>query len=292
MPVVNRKYKDTVFRMLFSEKEKLLELYNALNGSHYDDPEELQINTLEDAVYMNMKNDISFVFQSELTLYEHQSTVNPNMPLRDLFYVSRILRGMAADDDLYREKKLPIPAPEFVVFYNGTRDYPERVVQKLSDLFEIPVDDPKLELKVTVLNINPGYNKEILRACRTLNEYMRMVRMIREQMEKNEDKREAIRIAIDKCIEEGILRDFLIKHRAEAEESMWYDYNEELHLKNVREDSYADGLEDGLEKGRSEERNRYSSLIRSLSAAGRTDEIVQAASDKEKLETLFKEFEV
>ena len=153
---VNRQYKDTLFRRLFSDKEKLLELYNALNGSHYDNPDDLTINTLEDAVYMNMKNDLSFIFHSRMPLYEHQSTVSPNIPLRDLDYVNRLLRGITAGKDLYSSHAVKVPAPQFVVFYNGIDELPERSIRKLSELYEIPQEDPGLELAVTILNINPG----------------------------------------------------------------------------------------------------------------------------------------
>ena len=85
LPAANRKYKDTVFRMLFSDKENLLSLYNAINRTAYEDPEELEIVTLESAIYMGMKNDLAFIIDMNLLLYEHQSTYNPNIPLRDLF---------------------------------------------------------------------------------------------------------------------------------------------------------------------------------------------------------------
>ena len=130
---VQNNYKDTIFRMLFKEKENLLALYNALNQTAYTDVGSLEITTLENAVYMNYKNDVSFVFDLGLMLYEHQSTVNPNMPLRDLFYVSRVLQGRTRDNDLYGSTLIKIPAPRFVVFYNGTEEQPEQQVLKLSE---------------------------------------------------------------------------------------------------------------------------------------------------------------
>ena len=133
---VQRNYKDTVFRMLFKEKENLLSLYNALNGTDYTDVDGLEITTLENAVYMNYKNDISFVFAFELLLYEHQSTINPNMPLRDLFYVSSVLQGRIRNDDLHSSRIVRIPAPKFIVFYNGMTEQPEQQMLRLSDAFE------------------------------------------------------------------------------------------------------------------------------------------------------------
>ena len=147
---VQLKQKDTVFRMLFSQKENLLSLYNALNGTSYTDTEELTITTLENAVYMNYKNDISFVFDAELMLYEHQSTVNPNMPLCDLIYVTSIIQGMTKDANLYSFVQIKLPAPRFVVFYNGISIHPEQTILKLSDAYEKQGGHQDLELTMTV----------------------------------------------------------------------------------------------------------------------------------------------
>ena len=130
---VQRNQKDTVFRMLFQEKENLLSLYNALNKTTYTDTDRLEITTLENAVYMNYKNDVSFVFDSRLLIYEHQSTVNPNMPLRDLTYVTKVLQGRTKDQNLYGTSLVKIPAPKFIVFYNGVDFQPELQILKLSD---------------------------------------------------------------------------------------------------------------------------------------------------------------
>ena len=165
---VNRKYKDTIFRMLFKEKENLLSLYNAVNGTSYVDTDGLEITTLQDAVYMNYKNDVSFVFDFELNLYEHQSTVNQNMPLRDLIYVTTVLQGIIRDEDLYSSKLIKLPTPRFVVFYNGTEPQPHKQILRLSDAYEKQLDLPELELCVTVYNINYEENKELLEACKVL----------------------------------------------------------------------------------------------------------------------------
>ena len=162
-----RNYKDTVFRMLFRDRTKLLELYNAVNGTQYTDPGELEEIGLENAVYMSVKNDVSCVMDLRLNLYEHQSTVNPNMPLRDLFYVSRLYEKMLQKEkkDLHSGKRIMIPAPRFVVFYNGKEEQPERKVLRLSESFHHSTDEVNLELAVLQLNINPGFNEEILEKC-------------------------------------------------------------------------------------------------------------------------------
>ena len=120
MNYVNRKYKDTLFRLLFSERKHLLSLYNAVNETNYTNEEDLEINTLENVIYLKMKNDISFLFGFSLNLYEHQSSVNPNMPLRDLFYVADLLQKIVKDKNLYSSCLVGIPTPKFVMFYNGT----------------------------------------------------------------------------------------------------------------------------------------------------------------------------
>lgn len=241
---VQRNYKDTVFRMLFKEKENLLGLYNALNKTSYTDVDSLEITTLENAVYMNYKNDISFVFDFELMLYEHQSTVNPNMPLRDLLYVTRVLQGRIRDDSLYESKLVRIPAPRFVVFYNGTDFQPEQQVLRLSDAFEKQQATPELELTVTVYNINMGYNPELLKACRLLGEYAQYVEQVRI-FSKEFPFPEAVEQAVDYCIGEGILEDFLTKNRAEAIAMSIFEFDEEKFLKAEREYAYERGREEG-----------------------------------------------
>lgn len=242
-----RNQKDTIFRMLFTEKKNALDLYNALNGTVHTDVDKLEITTLENAVYMNFKNDVSFVFDSELMLYEHQSTVNPNMPLRDLFYVTDILQGRIRREDLYHSKLIKLPVPKFVVFYNGVTRQPEEQVLRLSDAFEKKTDEPELELMVKVYNVNWGHNSELLEACIMLKEYAQYVEQVRVYA-KEMPFEEAVEQAVNYCIRNGILADFLSKNRAEAMAVCIYEYNEELHLKNVRDE----GIEIGRQLGREE----------------------------------------
>ena len=143
---VNRTFKSTVFIMLFEDRKNLLELYNAITGKDYADPELLEINTLENAIYMTMKNDLSFLIDGRLSLYEHQSTKNPNLPLRFLLYISRLYSKIIRDANLYGEKIVQIPAPEFIIFYNGKEKMPERQILKLSDMYTVKRGKPKLEL--------------------------------------------------------------------------------------------------------------------------------------------------
>ncbi len=146
---VQRNYKDRLFCMVFREKEALLSLYNAVNSSHYTDPEALEIVTLENAIYLNMKNDVAFLLDNyRLNMFEQQSSINPNMPLRNLFYVSHELEMLIDRKTLYGSKLVKIPTPKFVVFYNGTEEQPERLEMKLSDAFRVRNDEIQLELKV------------------------------------------------------------------------------------------------------------------------------------------------
>jgi len=245
----NREYKSNVFSMLFDDKEKLLELYNALNKSHYTNKEELEIVTLKNAIYMSMKNDLAFVLDCRLMLYEHQSTPNPNMPLRDLFYVSKEYEKMVLTKTLYSSRKVIIPAPHFVVFYNGMKKQPEREMLKLSNLYQIPEEEPMLELQVEMLNINDGNNEELKASCQTLKEYMQYVNCVRQYVYQEKlNLSEAVELAVTECIKEGILTDFLQKNRAEVVKMSIFEFDEEKEWKLIREAEYQQGVEDGIEQ--------------------------------------------
>lgn len=167
MPKGNRMYKDRLFKFVFNDKEKLLSLYNALNHSDYKDADALEINTLEDFIYMGMKNDISFILDSDMCLYEHQSTYNPNMPLRGLFYFSELLQQFVTQKgyNIYSSTLLTLPTPRFVVFYNGDDSIPECSVLKLSDSFENQERGGCLEVEALLLDVNVGKNQELMKSC-------------------------------------------------------------------------------------------------------------------------------
>ncbi len=245
---VKRIYKDTVFRMLFKEKEKLLELYNAVNKSSYADPEALEIVTLENAVYMGVKNDLAFVIDFQLHLYEHQSTVNPNMPIRFLQYVSKEYEKLTVKEDIYGGRQIMIPAPRFVVFYNGIRPMPDESFLHLSDAFLTSEECPWLELKVRVLNINIGRNQELLEQCRTLAEYAQYVARVRKYAKAYPINR-AVDCAVEECIREGILTDFLKANRAEVKSMSIFEYDDEATKKAIAANSFEDGLKQGREEG-------------------------------------------
>ncbi len=278
----NRNYKDSIFRMLYLDEKELLNLYNAVNGTNYTDVENLEINTLQNAIYMNMKNDVSFLFNFQVNLYEHQSTVNPNMPLRDLLYVSKLFQKMVKDCDLYGSTLVKMPAPRFVVFYNGTEKHPERKKYRLSDSFSKKQENPELELTVTVLNINAGNNAEILGNCRTLREYMQYTDKVRAYASQMPIE-EAVECAITECINEDILAEFLKKNRAEAFEMSIFEYNEELHLANLRREGYEEGMEQGIQQGKAMD------ILELLSELGEVpDALRNIIESKKDIETLSK----
>ena len=289
---VNRKYKDTFFRMLFREKRELMQLYNAVNGSSYTNEEELQIVTLENAVYMNMKNDLAFVIDFHLNLYEHQSTGNPNMPLRNLLYVSRQYQAIVREESLYSRKQIKLPTPHFVVFYNGSQRQPERWEQRLSDAYHSREKEPELELKVTVLNINQGNNESLKEQCETLKQYMQYVERIRKYADsRGLSLQEAVERSISECIREGILADFLARNRAEAMSVCFFEYDEEKEIEKYKraEREYIRGEVKEELRGEVREELERELLLRmkasdvSLSQmaqyAGKTEEEVRALLD-------------
>jgi hypothetical protein len=249
---VARNHKDRLFRMIFREKKELLSLYNAVNGTSYTNAEELEIVTLENAIYMNMKNDLAFIMDSYLNLYEHQSTYSPNMPLRDLFYIAKELQGQVNHRDLYRNTLIKIPTPRFLVFYNGSEEQAEKKYLRLSDAFQKSMDDPDLELVVTMLNINLGKNKKLLEQCRTLKEYAIYVKKVRTYAKSMKNVEEAVDRAVTECINEGILREFLLQNRKEAVEMSIFEYDEEAVFEIVRKDEYEKGHQEGIIEGKVE----------------------------------------
>ena len=248
----NAEYKSDVFSLLLADKKRALEVYNAMNGSAYDDPELVENVSLEDkGISLSIRNDASFIINYHLSLYEHQSTYSPNMPLRELIYFVNIISKRLKNKNLYGSSLVKIPVPHFVVFYNGSKPAPEHYELRLSDAFEHPTDNPEIELICQVYNINKGNNEELLARCPTLHDYMYFVDLVREYHAKNNftDLKGAIRQAIDQCISEDILRDFLIEHRQEVEKMMQLDYTFERQIELERQAGEEIGWKLGRESG-------------------------------------------
>lgn len=249
-----RQYKDQVFRMLFSDKEHLLELYNALNDTHYDNPEELEITTWEEVIYMSMKNDVSMMIDDYLNLYEHQSTWNPNMPLRGLFYFSDLYKHLTRKKNLYSSKLIPLPMPIYYVFYNGDREMEEQEELRLSDAFSKADEQSCLEVKTRVININDGHSKELMEKCQTLAEYSIFVGKVKAYQKEMELK-DAIWYAIEECIAAGVLSELLKTRRDDVMNALMTEYDEERVLKELSEEYYEEGLADGIKKGMADGRS-------------------------------------
>lgn len=283
----NRKYKDTLFRMVFKEKEHLLELYNAMNHTDYEDPEELQINTLENVLYISMKNDISFMIDGRMNLYEHQSTRNENMPLRGYLYFAKLLEDYISENDLdlFSSRLQKIPTPRYIIFYNGEEKEPDERILKLSDAFI--KEGGCIECEARLLNINVGRNRELMERCRRLEEYAIFVSTVRKYKKEGSPLKTAITQAIEECIEKGILLDILLKERNEVLAVVLETFNQELYEKNLKADAYEDGVEAGKEEGRKEgilegECKKLLSQIKLKLAKGKTPE--QIAEELEESE--------
>ena len=246
---INRNYKDRLFRLAFQEKEDLLDLYNAVSGRQYTNPEDIIITTLADAIYLGMKNDISFLVSDVLNLYEHQSSFNPNMPVRGLNYFADTYREYI---EIYGEKLIRLPMPQYIVFYNGMKEEPDRVELRLSDAFlcQNPEENGCLECRATMININYGHNEELMDRCKRLKDYAVFVNRIRENERRGMALNEAVELAVNSCINEGILADILKKNRAEVCNLILYEYDEQKQLAIAREGAKKAGREEGREEGR------------------------------------------
>ena len=242
----NREYKSDVFSMLMREPGYALEVYNALNQSDYRDPGLVEVCNLERGISLSVRNDAAFILDMNLSVYEHESTVCPNMPLRELIYVTNILEKWVRARNIYGRKLVRIPTPRFAVFYNGTEDQRSQYQLRLSDAYANPVEKPELELTCTVYNINPGKNRELLTECPVLGQYMLFVGYVRENLGKDPEKDlgKAVDGAIERCIREGVLREFLIQHREEVTKVTQLDYTFDRRIELEREEASEEAREE------------------------------------------------
>ena len=253
MAKINKKYKDKLFRIIFRKKKDLLDLYNAINGTNYKNTKHFSITTLEDVVYMGRKNDLSFIVGNILDLYEHQSSFSPNLPLRGLLYFADLYRSYIepSKKQLYSEKAFQIPLPQYIVFYNGTQNEPERTELRLSDLFLKTSDNmsPALECTAIMLNINLGHNRELMEKCHLLGEYAYFVALVREYLNTNTDETEAVSRAVDECIKNGVLSEILRKNKAEVIDVILTEWDEEEFREFLKEEAKESGFQEGREAG-------------------------------------------
>jgi len=271
-----RNYRDNVFCLLHRDRKNLLSVYNAINGTDYQNEDDLTVVTLELAFCVRMKNDAAFVIDGRLSLYEQQSTVNPNMPLRDLYYVAEELKKIVPMSELYRKSPVRIPAPKFLVFYNGEEEQPAEVELRLSNLYERDTKDPELELVVRQININKGYNEEFLKKCESLRGYMIFVDKVRKRKAAGIALRDAVTAAVDECISENVLADFFHEHRSEVIEMGIYEFDEEAYERIIREESEQEGMKKGRAEGREEGRAEGREEGR---AEGKAEDILELLED-------------
>ena len=256
----NREYKDSVFRDLFHEAEAALDLYNALTDSRFTPDDELRFTTLENVLFMGQLNDVSFTIGNKLVIFiEHSSSICPNMPIRALMYIGRVYEKIIDRRATYRTKLFQIPTPEFYVLYNGADACPEEETLRLSDAFRlagIPGIEglPTLELTVRVLNVNIGHNKKILEKCEVLRQYAFFVGEVHSRRNAGMTLEDAIPSAIDFCVANGILVEYLKTNSSEVRNMLFAEFNLEEAKEVWFGEGIEEGIEKGIEKGREEER--------------------------------------
>ncbi len=290
---MQRDAKDRLFRYLFEkDREALLELYNALNGTAYEDASQLEIVTIESAVYVVMKNDLAYILSGTISMYEHQSTYSPNLPVRFLIYLAQEYQTVIekAETSLYGTAQISLPTPQCVVFYNGLKEMPEEQILKLSDAFENKTVQADVELTVRMLNINYGHNKRLMEKCRILEEYSAFVAVTRECMLAETDMQAALNRAVEDCIEKGILKEFLLKNRAEVLGMLLEEFDVEKYERTLRREGREEGIEVGREEGLKEGEIKVNRLGILLTEAGRSNDFLKSLSDRELQKKLFVEF--
>ena len=238
--------KDSFFRKLFGEKERAIELVNAVEGTSYPLDADAKICNLDDSLVWRY-NDSAIAVEDKLLVFsEHQSSINPNMPLRLLAYATDVLyTWFVKVRETYKEQIFKIPTPKFYVLYNGEKELDQDVL-RLSDAFELEADEFSLELTVKVINVNYEGGNEILEKSPSLKGYAYLVDLIRQNQRQGMSKDKAIRPAIQQCIEEGILADFLQEHFEEVANMLAKEYRFEDELEARAEESMEKGVDKGM----------------------------------------------
>ena len=320
--------RDRLFRFIFeNDRKALLELYNALNGTNYQDPADLKIMTIKNVIYMSMKNDLAFAIAGVLNLYEQQSSFNPNMPVRFFIYLGQEFQKVIAENGMeriYGTRLIKLPTPKCVVFYNGKQEEPENQILKLSDAFEHTEQYPDVELKVRMININYGHNAELMEKCHRLWEYSFFVDQINKGTLSGLAMRTAVNNAVDYCIQNNILSDILEESRMEVVGMLLNEFNEQRYKKFIREEAREEGIAEGIargiaqgtakgiaqgmekgiaqgmekgiaqgmEKGIAQGQSRVNLLYQKLREDGRIDDVMQAIDNCDHLEQLLKEYKL
>lgn len=247
----NREYKDSVFTALFNNPEKMLELYNAINSTSYTDVSKIKVRTLTDVLYKALKNDLAFTYEDKMViLIEHQSTINENMPLRLLMYIARTYEKLVQQEPIYHKTLIKIPTPEIIVLYNGSEYYPLETTLKLSDAYMQKQESYCLNLDIKVININYDKHSHLLSKCTTLNQYSYFIYKIRNLINSGCARDEAFKKTIDDCINENILKTFLIEHGMEVCNMLYAEYDIEEAIKATIEDTKIEAAKKAIKRGK------------------------------------------
>lgn len=245
--ISNREFKSSAFTAYFGEPEHAADLYRALSHNQDVRPEDIEYETLQGVMFMARKNDMAFtVRQKVLVIGEHQSTVNLNMPLRSAIYYGRTMERIIQSKNMYKTSLIQIPTPEFYMFYNGQASQPAESILKLSDAYLEKTDIPMLELTVRMININPELNHPLLKESNSMYEYSRFMQTIRNYITSGLDRDEAVITAMERCVEEGIMVDFINVHGSEVRNMLFTQFNMEDALAVCGEENYERGLQDGI----------------------------------------------
>ena len=272
----NREYKSDVFSMLMEDKRYALEVYNALNGSDFSEPEQVEMVRLDKGVSLSVRNDAAFIIDMNISFYEHQSTYNPNIPLRGMIYYANTMERWIKEKgkDLFSRRMITIPTPHFVVFYNGLEKRPEYEEMKLSDAFCHSSDQPGIEVLCRVYNINPSQNEKLKERCHVLEGYTYFVEKVREYHGREETRENAVELAIKDCIEHQVLTDFFQSRKDEVIKMTHLDFTWERREELIRKEEREEGREEGRREARLEN-------LRNMLAAGIDDKILLVAGFSE-----------
>ena len=281
---LERNYKDTVFVTVFQDKKRLIELFNAIFDANYDENAEISMVTIKDVLFRTLKNDVAFVLGGRfVVLVEHQSTINGNLPLRDLLYISTVLKRMVDSKQLYREKTVKIPRPSFVVLYNGQDDFPEYQELRLSDAYlgeKQPAEEDALQLIVKVYNINSEKHAPILKKCETLRQYSRFVEIMRSYRHIDQLSNAVMVEVMERCRQENVLTDFFDQYGTELIEMLFKELTREEDLEISRLDGYDAGLKDGEKSGFSKgEKSGFSKGEKSGFSKGERKAVLEIAKN-------------
>ena len=254
-----REYRDRLFKAIFgrnTEKSKRwrLELYNALNGTSYADPNALELNTIENVIYMTMKNDVSFLVDSQMTLYEQQSTPNPNMPLRGMMYFAKLYQKHLTKErlNMLSTQLVKIPSPQFIVFYNGSKEKPDRYKLRLSDSFIRENKTGDFEWTATIININQNHNTSLQKNCKALYHYVQYVSRVVANMRSGMENKDAVEEAVEWAIAGELLDGYFKEQRAEVMAMSLTEFDLEDSIRTWRNDGIAEGIEIGRSEGKEE----------------------------------------